>query len=103
MAQYDVFRNPSERTRRAVPYLLAVQHDAISETVSVVVVPIAPLLKSAKPSRLYPTLQIGAKEYTMLTPDLSSVPRAVLGEPVACLAEERQRIVAALDILLVGS
>ena len=100
MAQYDVYRNPSQRTQRAIPLLLAVQHDGTSETASVVMV--APL-KAKRHSRLYPLFAIASKEYMLLTPDLASLPRAVLREPVANLEGERAKIVAALDILLVGS
>jgi toxin CcdB len=103
MAQYDVYRNPTERTRRAIPYLIAVQHDAISETASVVVVPLVTPLKAVQSSRLYPLFSIGGKEHMLLTPDIASLPRSVLSEPVASLANERAQIVAALDILLVGS
>lgn len=102
MAQYDVYRNPSERTRRTIPYLLAVQHDAISETASVVMVPLVPPLRTSKPSRLYPQFTIDGKDYMMLTPDLASLPRSALSTPVANLTRDRNKIVAALDILLVG-
>ncbi len=103
MAQYDVYRNPSDRTRRAIPLLLAVQHDSISETASVVMIPLVTPLKSTRSSRLYPLLSIGGKDYMLLTPDLASLPRSLLSEPVANLLAEREKIVAALDILLVGS
>ena len=102
MAQYDVYRNPSQRTQRAIPLLLAVQHDGTSETASVVMVPLVVPLKAKRHSRLYPLFSIAGKEYMLLTPDLASLPRAVLREPVATLVGERDRIVAALDILLVG-
>jgi toxin CcdB len=101
MAQYDVHRNPSERTRRAIPLLLTVQHDVVSETSSVLMVPLVQPLKAA--SKLYPVFEIDGKKYMMLTPDRAAFPRALLGPPVATLLSERSRIVAALDILLVGS
>ena len=66
-------------------------------------IPLVTPLKSGRSSRLYPQFAIGGKEYTLLTPDLASLPRSVLGEPVANLSAERDKIVAALDILLVGS
>ena len=103
MAQYDVYRNPSQRTQRAIPLLLAVQHDGTSETASVVMVPLVAPLKAKRHSRLYPLFAITGKEYMLLTPDLASLPRVVLGEPIATLVGERDKIVAALDILLVGS
>lgn len=103
MAQFDVYRNPSERTRRAMPLLLAVQHDGVSETSSVLMVPLVSPLRAKEQSRLYPIVDIEARQYMVLTPDLASLPRSVLGEPVANLEDERNRLVAALDILFVGS
>ena len=75
MAQYDVYRNPSQRTQRAIPLLLAVQHDGTSETASVVMVPLVVPLKAKRHSRLYPLFSIAGKEYMLLTPDLASLPR----------------------------
>src|SRR5262245_19896273 len=103
MAQFDVYRNPSERTRRAMPLLLVVQHDSVSESSSVMVIPFAAPLKISSSSRLYPVFKVGQKEYMLLTPDMASMPRAALKEPVASLAQERNRIIAALDLLFAGS
>jgi toxin CcdB len=103
MAQFDVYRNPSDRSRRVMPYLVAVQHDGVSETASVLMVPAVAPLKGAGSSRLYPKVTIGQKQYTLLTPDMASLPRAVLGDPIENVAEARDRIIAALDILFVGS
>lgn len=100
MGHLDVYLNPSDRTRKAMPLLLQVQHDVVSETTSVLMAPLVRPLKAA--SRLYPVFTIDGKEYMLLPPDMASLPRAVLGEPVGSLRAERNRIVAALDILFVG-
>lgn len=103
MAQFDVYRNPSERTRRAMPWLLSVQHDGVSETSSVLVIPLATPLKLSTASRLYPTFQIQGRAFMMLTPDMASLPRSLLKTPVVSLADQRASIVAAVDILFVRS
>ena len=101
MAQFDLYRNPSPSTRKAMPLLLAVQHDVVSETASVIVAPLAPPLRNE--SKLYPAFVVNGRRYMMLTPDLASLPRSVLGPPIANLGNERSKIVSALDILFVGS
>lgn len=103
MAQFDVYRNPSERTRRAMPWLLSVQHDGVSETSSVLVIPLAHPLKLPSASRLYPVFDIQGRTFMLLTPDMASLPRSLLKSPVASMADQRARIIAALDILFVGS
>jgi toxin CcdB len=101
MRQYDVFRNPTPRSRKAMPYLVVLQHDVVSDTDSVMVAALAPV-PMRPPSRLYPEVEVRGRTYTLLTPDLASLPRAALKEPVADLRQEWHRIVAALDILFSG-
>lgn len=103
MAQFDVYRNPSERTRRAMPWLLSVQHDGVSETVSVLAIPLVAPLKLRSASRLYPVFDIQGRAFMLLTPDMASLPRSLLKAPVVSLAAERARIIAALDVLFAGS
>lgn len=101
MRQYDVYENPSPRTRKLIPYLLVLQSDLVSETEAVIVAPLSQSVGS-KGSRLYPEFAIGSGQYMMLTPDLASVPRLALKERVANLAKDWNRITAAVDILFTG-
>lgn len=101
MRQYDVFRNPSPRSRKAMPYLVVLQHDVVCETQSVIVAALAPALKRP-PSRLYPDFEIEGRMHTLLTPDLASLPRSALIDRVTSLREQWPRIDAALDILFTG-
>lgn len=101
MGQYDVYRNPTPRTRRAMPFLLILQADLVSETDSVIVAPLTPLMRPAG-SRLYPEFEVDGKKHMLLTPDLASIPRSALTERVGSLSEEWSRITAAIDILFTG-
>jgi toxin CcdB len=103
MQQCDVFRNPSVQTRKAMPYLIVLQHDRGSETSYVIVAALVPPLKSGIASRLYPVLQVEGKQLMLLTPDLASLPRTALKQRIANLEHERSRIIAALDLLFAGS
>jgi len=96
MARYDV--HPFEQG-----FVLDVQAELIDmfETRAVV-----PLLKSeAVPSalpRLHPVFSIDGVDYTMATQFVSAFPKTALKPPVANLAREHDRIVAALDMLFYG-
>ncbi len=104
MRQFDVFENPSDRTRTAIPLLLIVQHDRASETASVVVAGLAPLAKgkAMAKSRLYPVVRIASKDYVLLTPNMAAIPRTQLETRVANVDSEDRRIIDAIDMLFTG-
>lgn len=103
MAQFDVYRNPNPATVAAVPYLLDVQSDLLSESRTRVVVPLAPLESVGRPAaRLNPVFRVEDTEVLMMTQHLAAVPRAALHNPVMSLTGEHDRIVAALDFLVLG-
>ncbi len=101
MRQYDVYRNPTPRTRKLLPYLVILQADLVSETESVIV---APLTTSVRPegSRLYPEFEVRGRKHILLTPDLASMPRHVLTDRVTNLSKEWDRVTAAIDVLFTG-
>jgi toxin CcdB len=101
MPQYDVYRNPTPRSRKAMPLLLVLQADVVSEADSVIV---AALTRDLRPSgsHLYPEFEIEGETYALITPDLASIPRQALTERVTNLGEQWDRITAAIDILFTG-
>lgn len=101
MRQYDVFQNPSPRTRKLIPYLVVLQSDLVSETDAVIVAPLSKSVRS-EGSRLYPQFAVADGYYTLLTPDLASIPRVALTERVTNLAKDWNRITAAVDIIFTG-
>lgn len=101
MRQYDVFENPSPRTRKLMPLLVVLQSDLVSETDAVIVAPLTEVIPQ-EGSRLYPEFAVADKSYTLLTPDMASIPRAALTQRVASLAADWNRITAAIDILFTG-
>jgi toxin CcdB len=103
MAQFDVYRNPSPTTGVAVPYLLDVQSDLLSEMRTRVVVPLAPVESVGRPAvSLNPVFRVEDTEVLMMTQHLAAVPRAALHNAVTSLSGEHDRIVAALDFLVLG-
>jgi toxin CcdB len=105
MRQYDIFENPSPKSRKAVPMLIVLQHDRAWETSSVVVAALVPLAtaKSMAKSRLYPTISVGGRgDCVMLTPNLATIPRSVLGTVIANADDAHRRIIDAIDMLFTG-
>jgi hypothetical protein len=68
----------------------------------VIVAPLVPALKTSKQSRLYPTFDVQDRRHMLLTPDLTSLPRAALTQPMMSLREQRDTITAAIDLLFFG-
>jgi toxin CcdB len=101
MRQYDVYRNPTPRTRKVLPFLLVLQADVVSETDSVIVAPLTAAIFS-EGSRLYPEFDVAGKKHTLLTPDLASLPRQALTRHVGNLSNEWSRITAANDMHFTG-
>ncbi len=104
MGQFTVHRNPNPATAKAVPYLLDVQSELLSDLQTRVGVPLCPLpsLVGKPVSRLMPVFTISGEPCAMLTPQLAGVAKSALGAPVADLTSKRDDIVAALDFLVTG-
>lgn len=102
MSQFDVHRT-SGRLAKAFPYLVEVQSDLLHVAMRCVVVPLVPqaLLESSIP-RFQPVFELQGVSLVLAPLDIFSAPPRLLGPVVASLAHERERIVAALDLLFTG-
>lgn len=99
MARYDVYRN-----RHGEGYLLDCQADSLNHLNSRVVVPL--LLEEVAPvppaSRLNPLFEIEGEIVSMTTQFAGAIPVRELGPKVGSLDLQHDRIMAALDMLLIG-
>lgn len=104
MQQFDVYENPSGDRRKAIPYLIVLQHDRTRGTETVVVAPLVPKSKAARmpQSQLYPVLSIASRDHALLTPNLAAIPRSALKNRIANQEADRRRITNALDLLFTG-
>lgn len=105
MPQFAVHRNRNTATKVRFPFLLDVQTDLLEDLGTRVVVPLAPATIATKRGAmqtLTPVCTIGGKPYLLLTPQLAGISAKELGPPVADLSQDRQKIMAALDLLLTG-
>ncbi|QLQ31590.1 MAG: CcdB family protein [Candidatus Thiothrix singaporensis] len=102
MAQFDVYRNTNPATKSSIPYLLDVQTDLLDMLKTRVVVPLEECSQLAVAQRLTPSFQIESVKVMMSTPELAGIHTRSLGEYVCSVAEHRQDIMAALDMLFSG-
>jgi toxin CcdB len=104
MAQFAAYRNPNPLRSGELPLLLDVQTNLLESLGTRVVVPLCNLTQlEGKPVRtLMPVLEIEGDSYVMLTPQLAGIRRSQIGPLVADLTAQRDRILAALDILITG-
>ena len=104
MAQFDVYRNTHPASRARVPYLLDVQSDLLDTLATRVVVPLCKpeVLRGKLAERLNPVFGVEGRKMVLLTPELAGVSRKALGEKIANLANRRDSIIAALDLVITG-
>ena len=98
MAQYDVFQNPE-----GSGYLLGVQSDLLDGLSTRLVVPLLPASQAPKPAtRLNPVVSIGDATHVMGTQFMAAVPEQLLTTHVTNVAQIRDDITAAIDMLTHG-
>jgi toxin CcdB len=103
MAQFDVFANPVPTARRAYPFVVVLQSDLAEGSRDRVVAPLAARQAMAPVAgRLTPVVRIGADEYVVLVPGLTTVSARDLLEAAGSLAEARSELLAAVDYLFLG-
>lgn len=104
MAQFDVYENPNKATKKAYPYILALQNNVISELATRIVVPLADysVMKNQEFTGLTPKVSYGGKELLILIPQITSVSTKTLKKPIGSLAHLRDEIISALDFAITG-
>ena len=103
MKQFDIHANPFPRSRERQPFLVTLQSDLLSRSLDTVVVAPLEAADSGKfADRLNPTVTIDEKSFVLIAQELVTVRRSVLGEPRGSLGHDRDKIIAALDMLFTG-
>jgi len=60
------------------------------------------VLRGKLAERLNPVFEVEGRKRVLLTPELAGVSRKALGEKIANLANRRDSIIAALDLVITG-
>ena len=86
-----------------IPYLVDVQNDLLSGLETRVVAPLVLATSFGRPvSRLHPIFAVEGQRVVMATHLLAAVRRGTLGPSVASLLDQREVIIAAIDVLWSG-
>ena len=104
MAQWDVYANPSERTRGEIPYLVDLQSDLLSALASRLVAPLVRtrLKAGGLPRRLCPHLSVEGIDLVLLPQEAGAVEARLLKRPVGSLRTHSAAIIDALDAVVSG-
>lgn len=103
MKQFDVVANPFPRSRERQPFLVSLQSDLLSRNLdTTVVAPLEPATSGTFADKLNPRVEIDGEPFVLITQELVTVRASVLGHAHGSIAEERDAIIAALDLLFTG-
>ena len=103
MNQFDVVANPFPRSRDRQPLLVALQSDLLARSLdTVVVAPLEPTASGTFADRLNPRVVVDGEPFAVIAQEIVTVRKSILGNPLGSLAAERDRIIAALDLLFTG-
>lgn len=98
MARFDVYSGSGNAL-----YLLDVQANELSDLNTRVVVPLIPVGEAPKPALvLNPVFKVDGADCVMVTQYLSAIPAKALKKTACTLADRRDEITAALDLLFFG-
>ena len=99
--QFDVFRNPLRAAKEERPFVVVIQSDRIGSLGRVCVPLIAePFLKPL--GRLNPPFTVTGKRCYFHPVEMLTLPVRALQSPIANLESDRDRLIAAIDLVFTG-
>jgi toxin CcdB len=103
MHQFDVVANPFPRSRDRQPLLVALQSDLLARSLdTVVVAPLEPAAAGTFAERLNPRVTVDGEPFALIAQEIATVRKSTLGQPLGSIAADRDKIIAALDLLFTG-
>lgn len=102
MKQFDICENLHRATARRAPYVVALQANLLESVDVRLVAPLVPTSAMTPIKRLTPEFTIGGKTYILSMLELVSLRRQLIGKAVGTLATERDKIMSAFDLLILG-
>jgi toxin CcdB len=104
MAQFDVYINPIERQREAVPYVVDMQSALLEQLPTRWVMPLAvqTLNAGGVPQRLCPQFEVAGQPVHAWPHQAAPLVARTLGRPVANLRHEAAALIDALDAVTSG-
>jgi toxin CcdB len=104
MAQWDVYPNPSQRSREEIPYLVDLQSELLGGLGTRLVAPLARtrLAPTGLPRRLCPVFSIDGVDVMLLPQEAGPIEARLLKRRTATLRAHAHDIVGALDAVVGG-
>jgi len=104
MSQFDVYTNPSKKSREAYPYIIDIQNALISDITTRIVIPLGKFnhFRNEQIDGLTPLIEYENEQYILLTPQIASMPSKSLKNSVGSVESLRNEIIAALDFAITG-
>ena len=104
MAQFDVYRNTSAKTKAAFPYIVDIQQTLLDDIATRIVIPLGKMerLQYEYLKNLTPEIKFNNERLLLLTPQIAAMPKKLLKDPIGSLAHFRAEIIAALDFAITG-
>ncbi len=104
MAQFEIYKNPSNKTREAFPYIVDIQHSIIDDLETRLVIPLGNRLVMSNQvmNRLTPFIEYNSEQYLLVTPQLTSMPKRLLKQSLGTVELQRHHIVDAIDFAITG-
>ena len=104
MAQFDVYLNPSAKTKNEFPYIVDIQQSLLKDIATRIVIPLgkAEKFKGESMKNLTPEIKLDNVKLLLMVPQIASMPKKLLKEPVGSLSHFRDEIISALDFAIIG-
>lgn len=102
--QFDVYANPSPRSKVAYPYVVDVQSNLLNSLNTRLVIPLATtaLASSSIPKRLCPVFVIAGQSLMLIPFESSAISKSLVKKKVATLKANSHEILSALDAVFSG-
>lgn len=102
LSRFSLFQTKGE-ARRLAPYLVLLSADFLDPVNVCIIAPVR-TAKAHGPlrQRLHVPVTQAGESLVVVTEELASVPKSILGKPVGSLEAHRAELVAALDFLFQG-
>lgn len=104
MAQFDIYANPSKKSKGSYPFILDIQSNLLEDLTTRIVVPLAfyTQFKNESLIKLTPRVSYQEQELLILIPQITSMSTNLLKEPIGTLIHLRDEIISALDFAITG-
>jgi len=100
--QFDVFPNPLKSGRRERPFVVSLQHYSLNHYPTRLVAPLAIDGAVVPMGRMTPLFDIAGQKLRLSPTEIATLAIRYLKAPIANLESQRDKIIAALDLVFTG-